>query len=76
MKTLVVSHVTLVMSQLIVTLGPVKIMVAGVVVMLRVAEVSTWVLMCILMIIFIYENQIQVTVTMIKKYYRGTLSKQ
>ena len=40
MKTLVVSHVTLVMSYLVVTLGPVKVMETGVVMMLCVAEVS------------------------------------
>ena len=40
MKTLVVSHVTLVMSYLVVTLGPVRVMGAGVVVMLCAEEVS------------------------------------
>jgi len=39
MKTLVVSHVTLVMSLLVVTLGPVRVMGAGVVVMMCVEEV-------------------------------------
>ena len=38
-KILVVSHVTLVMSQLIVTLGPVKVMGAGVAEMMCVEEV-------------------------------------
>ena len=40
MKTLVISHVTLVMSYLIVRLGPVRVMGAGVVVLPCVAEVS------------------------------------
>ena len=39
MKTLVVSHVTLVMSKLVVTLGPVRVTGAGVVVILYVEEV-------------------------------------
>ena len=38
-ETLVISHVTLVMSQLVVTLGPVRVMGAGVVVMMCVEEV-------------------------------------
>jgi len=40
MKTLVVSHVTLVMSLLVVTLEPVRVMGAGVVVRPCVVEVS------------------------------------
>ena len=40
MKTFVVLHVTLVMSQLVVTSGPVRVMGAGVVVMLHVEEVN------------------------------------
>ena len=40
MKTLVVSHVTLVMSLLAVTLGPVRVMGAGVVLILFAEEVS------------------------------------
>ena len=47
MKTLVVSHVTLVMSYLVVTLGPVRVMGAGVVVLSCVAEISTWLLMSV-----------------------------
>jgi len=39
MKTLVISHVTLVMSYLVVTLGPVRVMGAGVVVMMCAEEV-------------------------------------
>ena len=39
-ETLVVSHVTLVMSQLVVTLGPVRVMGAGVIVMMCVEEVD------------------------------------
>ena len=39
MKTLVVSHVTLVMSQLVVTLGLVRVMRTGVVLMLHVKQV-------------------------------------
>ena len=38
-ETLVVSHVTLVMSSLVVTLGPVRMMGAGVIVMMYVLEV-------------------------------------
>ena len=40
MKTLVVSHVTLVMSSLVVKLGPVRVMGAGVVEMMCVKEVK------------------------------------
>ena len=38
-ETLVVSHVTLVMSLLVMTLGPVRVMGAGMVVMVCVEEV-------------------------------------
>ena len=38
-ETLVVSHVTLVMSKLVVMLGPVRVMGAGVVVIMCVEEV-------------------------------------
>jgi len=41
MKILVVSHVTLVMSLLVVTLGPVRVMGAGVVIVLCVDKVNT-----------------------------------
>ena len=44
------------------TIGPVKVMVAGVVVLQCVAEVSTWLLMGKLMISFYYENQSRVTI--------------
>ena len=40
MKIYVILYVTLVMSQLVVTLGPVRVMGAGVVVMMCVEEVS------------------------------------
>ena len=46
-ETLVVSHVTLVMSLLVVTLGPVRVTVAGVIVMMYVEEVANvWSISC------------------------------
>ena len=45
-ETLVVSHVTLVMSQLVVTLGLVRVMGAGVEPILCVEEVANYVAIC------------------------------
>ena len=49
MKTLVVSHVTLVMSYLVVTLGPVRVMGAGAVRKPTVEEVGHFFYACICM---------------------------
>jgi len=54
MKTLVVLHVTLVLSKVVVKLGPVRVMGAGVVVRPHVAEVSC--VLCACLWLFYNDN--------------------